>query len=403
MKLYIQELPAPRLYLSVPEAQPLILKSGPPAPELYLEKAKYTKRTGGPGNYRYYYDRAGPDQKPFIPEEQLGFEFNETATSQEIADGLNKIKDVHNKDFLTISEELESQGIAADTKQIGDAFDDGLVKPAAFEGYEGHPWIASEADADKVRAKVTDALDSPYMSDYHSSGENLDDTMEELRWEHDVTAPKELVKEALEARNSKKSLDPFLFLDLSKGGNPNREPAMGQFIGGGAGKAHGQGQTSLENEMKDLLDTLPGDDVEKAKYSKRTGSPGSYKYEYGEGESGGSGSNSSGSSSSGPSGAGAGYSAGQAQGAGYASAPGGGGAAAVRSAPGAASTVSGSSKKDDKDAQDKKDKESKKQSGALSAIGNYFKPLTQASSYKQVPGEIAGAARAAGRYFTGKE
>ncbi len=127
MKLYIQELSAPRLFLAVPEAQPLVLKSTP-APALYLEKAKYTKREGSPGSYRYTYAKEG-GSKTHIPEQQMGFEFNENVSVDKLADAINKIPNANDKDFLTLSGELEQQGIAADTKQIGAAFDSGKVKP----------------------------------------------------------------------------------------------------------------------------------------------------------------------------------------------------------------------------------------------------------------------------------
>jgi hypothetical protein len=321
MKLYIQELPAPRLYLSVPEALPLVLKSGPPAPELYLEKAKYTRREGSPGSYKYYYDRASDAQKPFIPEEQFGFEFNEVATEKQITAALNKIPGVHDKDFLTLSEELEQQGIAADTKMIGDAFDSGNVKGPSEEAGPSIPGMEGPFNFPGGHKLYYDPSEEGGKYYNREQDRYLD---HEEGWRATT--------------GNKKSLDP-LYLDLNKG--CAKEPVQGQFMSGGGGKAYGAGQTSLEDEMKDLMDVLPGADVEKAAYTKRTGSPGNYKYEYGTGDSGGD--------------------------------------------------------------QGKKDEESKKQSGVLSAIGDYFKPLTQASSYKQVPGEIAGAARAAGRYLTGKE
>lgn len=66
-----------------------------------------------------------------------------------------------------------------------------------------------------------------------------------------------------------KSVDvgPCLYLDIEKG-NPHRDPTVGHFISGGAGKAmNGHGQEDLEEQVNNLME---GEDLDK-EYNKSLG------------------------------------------------------------------------------------------------------------------------------------
>jgi hypothetical protein len=307
-RLYLQELPAPRLYLDVPEAQTLVLKSVE-APDLYLAKAKYTRREGSPGNYRYYYDddkgKDGPKQMSMFGESEP------VATQQQVADAINKLDDRHEMDFLTMADKLEDMGVNADTSMIGDAFDSGMItgepkgseKPiiAAYGGKDIHGPTQDMKDFSEQMRQPRSAFGEPApYAHYKGQLDKLVDAQvaasggdrkyhqaaaDHLR-NHAYDAKDKATQEtstmlarAHEKAAGKAKKSVHLYLDIGKG-NPHRDPSVGTFIGGGGGKAMGEGQEDLDAQSKELMDQMPGEDVEKAKYIRREGSPGNYKYIY---------------------------------------------------------------------------------------------------------------------------
>lgn len=79
-------------------------------------------------------------------------------------------------------------------------------------------------------------------------------------------APRALLLKSTETNGSA----PLFLADLSKGdcgcaqkgGNPHRDPSVGQYIAGGGGAAKGKGQKDLSRTAESLM-KLPGEELEK--------------------------------------------------------------------------------------------------------------------------------------------
>lgn len=147
------------------------------------------------------------------------------ASPKEVAAALNKLPftDLDEKDFLTLAEEIRDKfGVAADTKNIGDAFDQGLVN-----GIEE----LRESSKQSQGPVKTGPRGGRYIETAGGGKKYLG-----------------------------KSEGPALFLKA----NPHRDPTIGQFIAGGAGKGmSGHGQHDLEEEVNSMMDVMPGQDLEK--------------------------------------------------------------------------------------------------------------------------------------------
>jgi hypothetical protein len=90
-KLYIELRPASQLYLATSDAPELILKSVE-SPELFL-KAKYTRRTGSPGNYNMRHEaRYNKSQDSLYLDLSKANDFRDPSQGQYIAGGAVKAK-----------------------------------------------------------------------------------------------------------------------------------------------------------------------------------------------------------------------------------------------------------------------------------------------------------------------
>lgn len=141
------------------------------------------------------------------------------------------------------------------------------VKPSTYRGKEGFTvsgTTASGVKNQRIFTQQRDTADKIKLAHHeHADDEDALSTKISslLRNENKATNNSDPDESSYDAVGYRKSLD--LYLDLSKG-NPHRDPTVGHFISGGAGKAmNKQGQEDMSEFMNSLMDKLPGEEMDK--------------------------------------------------------------------------------------------------------------------------------------------
>jgi hypothetical protein len=225
-------------------------------------KAKYTRREGEPGNYRYFYDTGqGEKERGHIPEQ------DDPAWGEEDPNPDRSLPGMEGPFTYPSGQELYY-----DPREAGGSYYD-----RGQDRYLSHDeaWQAMQPprSADEIMAELKKP--KPEGTSYNKPLAPGDEGYSKPN----PNNPEGRSQEDLDMIWGSKSMA-RLYLDLEKG-NPNRDPTVGQFIGGGAGKGQSKkGQKDLDGEVKDLMEQMPGEEIEKAKYTRREGSPGNYRYYY---------------------------------------------------------------------------------------------------------------------------
>ena len=278
-KLYIEVRPAPQLYLATRESPELILKSVESS-ELFL-KAKYTKRTGSPGSYKYTYaEGSGGGKSKKIKLSKTGEKLLSQPHGTHTG-GMN-LTQLRTLDKLEASGHLEMRGSNAYATEKGKAAlsahraESAEKKRATQHGSVDKPTTASG------RSSASTASGTDIASHRESHRENMSQGMSQDQHEVAEREFTELAKDPklnaeqkaaaagagqvhaseagrmrYEARYSK-SQDP-LYLDLNKA-NSFRDPSQGKYIAGGAIKAKTE---DLSETLSNLMNQLPGEELDK--------------------------------------------------------------------------------------------------------------------------------------------